>query len=69
MKKTYKILVVEDSPADAYVITEAFKASGYPCELLLISSHSQAKEHLADNVFDLILSDFGTDTSDALSPL
>ena len=58
--RTYLILVVEDNPGDAYIIGEAFKDCGYPCDLTFAPSHEEGQRILPTQAFDLLLSDFGT---------
>ena len=63
--RTYHILVAEDSEADAYLIGEAFRECGAPCELTFVRSHVEADERLSRAHFDLLITDFGADYSGA----
>ncbi len=63
-ERIYSILVVEDSPADTYIIQEAFRECGYCCQLKLTASPGEAQHLLCAERFDLLLSDFGTDVSE-----
>jgi CheY-like chemotaxis protein len=58
--RTYRILVVEDNPADAFVIQQAFQECGCPCRLTFAESHEEAQQMVSPKLFDLVLSDFGT---------
>ncbi len=60
--KTYRVLVVEDNPGDRYVIGKAFNECGYLCDVTEVISHPQALELLNVEMFDLLVSFFGTDT-------
>ena len=64
MGRTYQILIVEDYPADIYVITEAFKECGYSCELTCAASYQEALQRLTVQSFDLLFSSFGTSVQD-----
>lgn len=63
-ERIYSILVVEDSPADTYIIQEAFRECGYICQLKMAASQAEAQHLLCAGRFDLLLSDFGTDPSE-----
>lgn len=58
-QRSYKILVVEDNPGDAYLIREAFRECGYPCLLNFVETAQAARQALATQTFDLVLSDMG----------
>ena len=63
-ERIYSILVVEDNPADTYIIQEAFRECGYRCQLKMAASQAEAQHLLCAGQFDLLLSDFGTDLSE-----
>ena len=65
--RTYSILVVDDSPADLYIVKEAFSECGFMCQLTTASSPQEAQQLLNKERFDLVLSDFGTDPNGARS--
>jgi len=54
-----RILVIEDNPADALLIREAFSECGYRCELTIAESPSRAEEVLASYKFHIVLCDCG----------
>lgn len=56
-----RLLVYEDNSADARLVEEALRECTIRCEVVLASSHLDAKSRLAQEAFDLMLSDFGTD--------
>jgi CheY-like chemotaxis protein len=58
---TYRVLVVEDNPADTLLIERAFAECGHLCELRLVSSRSEALDLLSMDHFDLMLTNYGTD--------
>jgi len=62
--RNYSILVVDDNPADLYIVQEAFSECGFRCQLTMASSTEQAQQLLHKSRFDLVLSDFGTDADD-----
>lgn len=59
MRREFHILVVEDNPADALLIEEAFKECGYRCEFTFAPSHAEGKKLLANSSFHLLISDYG----------
>lgn len=63
--RTYRVLVVEDKCDDALLIEEAFAECGYLCDVQFAASSSQALNLLSTAPFDLILTDFGTDSEEA----
>ena len=64
--RIHRILVVEDNMADARLIQEAFRECGYRCYLVVVDSPAAAKECLATQSFELLISDFGIDSNAAL---
>lgn len=58
-RRTYRILVVEDNPGDAHLIGEAFRECCQECYLTFAQTAEEAKQLLASEAFDLILSDMG----------
>lgn len=56
--RTYRILVLETSPADVYIIKEAFQECGYECQLNFVTSQVEARQHLEMQSFDLLIADF-----------
>ncbi len=63
--RLYSILVLEDNPADARLIQEAFRNCSYRCQITLTEMPAHAERLLATDAFDLLLSDFGTNTQTA----
>lgn len=61
MDRTYRILVVEDNPADVLLIEEAFKECGYRCQLTVADGPAQARKLLTSepSAFHLVISDYG----------
>ena len=57
-------MVVDDSPADLYIIQEAFSECGFRCQLTTASTPEEALHLLDKERFDLMLSDFGTDANE-----
>jgi len=57
--RTYNILVVEDNPGDIVLIREAFAECGKACALTFAETSQAAKEYLASQSFDLVISDMG----------
>jgi CheY-like chemotaxis protein len=57
--RTYNILVVEDNPGDVLLIREAFAECGKACALTFVETSEAAKECLASQSFDLVISDMG----------
>ena len=55
--RIYNILVVENNPADAALIHEAFLACGSLCSLTVTDTLVKAGEALRTTPFDLIISD------------
>jgi len=45
-KDDFEVLMVEDSPADTLLITEAFKDNGIPCNLNIVGDGEQALDYL-----------------------
>ena len=62
--RIYEILVVDDNPADLYIIQEAFAQCGFRCHLTTGSSSKGAEQLLQRERFDLLLSDFGADAEE-----
>ena len=54
-----KILVVEDNPADARLISEGFAECGHKCDLHRVSTLEQAKNTLEGERFHMLISDMG----------
>jgi CheY-like chemotaxis protein len=54
---SYRVLVIEDNPADTLLIKEAFEDSGYVCELTI--TQGNMAEMLLSTEFDLVLLDCG----------
>ena len=65
--RIYEILVVDDNPADLYIIQEAFAQCGFRCHLTTGSSSKGAEQLLQRERFDLLLSDFGVDAEEGRS--
>jgi len=65
--RIYSILVVDDNPADLYIIREAFSECGFRCQLTTASSPEEAQHFLHNERFDLVLSDFRADGDDGRS--
>lgn len=57
MTAPFSLLVVEDDPADAYLIDRALKASGAPVAARVASRAEDALTWLDEDRFDLVLSD------------
>ena len=64
--RIHRILIVEDNMADARLIQEAFRECEYRCYLVVVDSPAAAKECLATQSFELLISDFGIDQDAAL---
>lgn len=61
------ILVVDDNPADLYIIQEAFSECGFRCQITTASTREEAQQLLQKERPDLVLSDFGADASEGRS--
>jgi CheY-like chemotaxis protein len=62
--RTYNILVVEDNPGDVVLIREAFAECGKACSITFAETSQAAKEFLASQNFDLVISDMGIRTDE-----
>jgi CheY-like chemotaxis protein len=60
-----RVLVCDDNLADAYLVREAFAECGPECELVLVNAREEASRLASSENFDLMLSDFGTDSLSA----
>src|SRR5689334_13424691 len=69
MSTTYRVLLVEDSDTDVFLITTLLKKSiqsGVRCELDRARSLGEALRHLELNTVDIVLLDLGLPDSDSL---
>jgi len=70
--RTLRLLVVEDNPRDAQLITAALKRAGYPLSFDRVDLAEEYRRHLERNDYDIILSDhnlgawLGTDALEIL---
>jgi signal transduction histidine kinase/DNA-binding response OmpR family regulator len=58
MVSLIKVLLVEDSPDDEFLIRRELEKAGFQLELLRVTTGAQMREALADRSFDLVISDF-----------
>jgi CheY-like chemotaxis protein len=63
--RTYRVLVIEDKCDYVLLIEEAFAECGYLSDVQFAASNSQALNLLSTAPFDLILTNFGTDSEEA----
>jgi DNA-binding response OmpR family regulator len=66
-EQRHSILVVDDNPADVFMIQEAFLECGYRCHLKVATLRTEAQHLLATEPFDLLISDFGIDVEEGQS--
>ena len=59
VRRLFSVLVVEDNPGDAHLIREAFRECGDQCHLEFAETTTEARQILAQQRFDLMLSDMG----------
>jgi chemotaxis family two-component system response regulator Rcp1 len=55
----YTVLAIEDNPADALLLREAFREAGNSCALEIVSTPAEARHLLATHWFDLIVCQMG----------
>jgi CheY-like chemotaxis protein len=58
------VLVQDDNPADLYIIEQALHESGVCCQVTLCTCPAEAVAHLRGQSFDLLLTDFSSNTGD-----
>ena len=69
MKRSIRVLHLEDSPRDAELIREHLKLGGLACEIVLANSKAGFESALARDVFDVILYDHNLADYDGRSAL
>ena len=67
--KLLKILCLEDSPADAEIISELIKDSGYLMKIDLAENEREFESFLRNGKYDIIISDFRLPGFDAFGAL
>ena len=66
MKDTLRILMIEDSAADASLIDRELHADGRPVETALVCDAAGLESKLCENEWDIVLSDYALPGFDAL---
>jgi len=69
MKSRLRVLHLEDNPRDAELIRSSLESGGLECDFILTDSRSAFTKALAEDRFDVILSDYGLADYDGLSAL
>lgn len=69
MEKPIRVLHLEDNPRDAELIQHTLKADGLACDIVLTQNREGFETALAQDPFDLILSDYKLPDYDGLSAL
>ncbi len=70
MRKCFNVLVVEDSPSDAFLLKEALNEVAFVrFNLVCVERLGQAVERLGQQPFDIVLLDLGLPDSDGLDTL
>ena len=73
--KIFRILVVEDNPADVYLLRQALKQAGLNCELKVIDDGAEALEFVRNHTptekenFDLAILDLNLPTNNGIEVL
>ena len=62
--EVFHALAIENNPADAYLLREAFRFCGFPCQLVIVSTHREAWTLLNSQEIDLILTHSGNDLAE-----
>lgn len=63
-----KLLLVEDSDADAYLFTESIEESNFTCEIIRVSTVAEAKDELNENSVDIVCLDLSLPDSTDKTP-
>lgn len=67
MSKTLRLLLVEDSPADAELAVATLDNAGYSCQWQRVDKREDFLKRLKDSEFDLVLTDYSLPSFDGLS--
>ena len=59
----YTVLAIEDNPADALLLREAFREAGNSCALEIVPTTAEARDLLATQWVDLIVCNMGREPS------
>jgi diguanylate cyclase (GGDEF)-like protein/PAS domain S-box-containing protein len=68
-ERLIRVLHLEDNQFAAQLIGQSLKASGFRCDITLVSDRSAFESAVADSAFDLVLCDFNLPDYDGLSAL
>ncbi len=69
MKETLRVLIVEDSPADALLLIRELKLSRYEIHSVIVMNKNEFLNQLAAHKWDCIISDFRLPQFSALDAL
>jgi two-component system, cell cycle sensor histidine kinase and response regulator CckA len=69
MKTSLRVLHLEDSPRDAELIHSLLEEEGLDCEILHVKTREEFEAAIANNFFDVILSDFALPHYNGLTAL
>ncbi|MBF0303823.1 MAG: response regulator [Desulfamplus sp.] len=69
IKKTLRLLLVEDSESDAELIIRLLKRAGFDLSFKLVQTNHEMTETLNNHHWDIVLSDYNLPQFDALSAL
>jgi signal transduction histidine kinase len=64
-----RILHLEDSPADAFLVQTLLKRAGIPCEMEVVQTREAFVSALSENRIDLVLSDHSLPSFDSMAAL
>jgi CheY-like chemotaxis protein len=64
-----RILLLEDSPADAGLVMERLRKDGLNHEMIIVNNEPNYKQALSTDKFDIILSDYSLPLYDGASAL
>lgn len=69
IKKTIRLLHLEDNKNDQLLVREMLEAEGLPCELETVQTRAEFEAALTQGNYDLIISDFSLPSFDGLKAL
>ncbi|MBI3653729.1 MAG: response regulator [Acidobacteria bacterium] len=69
MNEPLRILHLEDNPLDTELITEILEHDKISCQILRVETRAEFVKALAENEFDLLLSDYSLPTFDGLAAM